>query len=429
MTGEKPRRYRLDVSAQFYPIISTPRSQSLFRFAAELDAPVDAATLQRATADALTRFPTFRVRLKMGYAWYFFEENSAPVPVVESDGKLLTPLRPKDTAGYPFRMAYRGNTVEFEVFHAVADGMSAMEFFKAVLLRYAVLCGRSEGVDAVIREPSDEEEAEDAFRRYYRPIRLGDVDLKSLMGAPPFLLPGTVSKEGYSATHYAVRTADLLAAAKAKAASLTAFIGGVIAYTVCRYAAPKRPIAVMVPVNLRKMFPSRTMRNFVNFVRLVFRPKDCDSLDACVSSAAVQLREKATKEEMEKFFATTVRAEKSLVLSIAPLWFKIFMARLCRPVLKSRQTMIFSNIGKVDLPADCGVKRVVFNLNVSKNAKVNLGAVTLGDETTFAFTRSIYETDFEDEFVKVLRGLSVPLEASGTDIAPGETLAPLAAKV
>lgn len=128
MTGEKPRRYRLDVSAQFYPIISTPRSQSLFRFAAELDAPVDAATLQRATADALTRFPTFRVRLKMGYAWYFFEENSAPVPVVESDGKLLMPLRPKDTAGYPFRMAYRGNTVEFEVFHAVADGMSAMEF-------------------------------------------------------------------------------------------------------------------------------------------------------------------------------------------------------------------------------------------------------------------------------------------------------------
>lgn len=103
-----------------------------------------------------------------------------------------------------------------------------------------------------------------------------------------------------------------------------------MAFAVEKATCGKKPIVMMVPVNLRKMFPSRTLRNFVNFVRIVFEPKKCTTLGDYVAEAAAQLKEKATKEEMEKFFATTVRTEKSLVLNAAPLWFKIFMARIFR---------------------------------------------------------------------------------------------------
>lgn len=406
----KPKRYRLDVSAQFYPIISTKRAQSLFRLSAVMDDTVDAEVLRRAAEDVLRRFPTFKVRLKRGYAWYYFEENREDVRVFPSSGRLLMPIDTRQTAGYPFRISYDGRVIEFEVFHAVCDGIAALEFLKALVYRYAVLSGRDvkgrEGVVDLDAEPC-EEEAEDAFYRYYRPIPLGEVNLKGLMGDLPLLLPGTIEEKGYSAAHLKTSASSVMSAAKALGVSFTALICGALAYSVEKLSGGRKSVVIMVPVNLRAMFPSRTMRNFVNFVRLVFEPGKCAALNDYVRAASEQLKAKATQEEMRKFFATTVRAEKSLVLRLTPLWLKIFMARIFRFFLKSRQTMIFSNVGKVKMPEGCGLERVLFNLNVSNTSKVNLGAVTYGEETTFSFTRSITETSLEDEFFRTLAELGV----------------------
>ena len=143
MEKRQLKRYRLDVSAQFYPIISTKRAQSLFRLSAVMEREVDAETLRRAAEDVLLRFPTFKVRLRRGYAWYYFEENDAPVKVFPSTGRLLAPIDPKETGGYLFRISKAGRVIEFDVFHAVCDGMAALEFLKALVWRYAVLSGAS----------------------------------------------------------------------------------------------------------------------------------------------------------------------------------------------------------------------------------------------------------------------------------------------
>ena len=407
---KKLKTYRLDVSAQFYPIISTKRAQSLFRLTAVMDGQVDPETLRRAAEDVLVRFPTFKVRLRKGYAWYYLEENPAPVKVFPSTGRLLLPIDTKETDGYLFRISCAEDRIEFEVFHAVCDGMAALEFLKALVWRYAVLSGAPvtghEGVADLDLSPTDEE-AEDAFYRYYRPIKFSDIDLKGLMGDLPLLLPGTIAEDGYSGTYCAVESGEIAAKAKAAGASFTSFVCGALARTIGRLSGGTRSVVIMVPVNLRTMFPSATMRNFVNFVRLVFTPEECASAEACIRSAAAQLKEKATKEEMEKFFATTVRTERSLLMRIVPLPLKILGARIGRFFLKSRQTMIFSNVGRVTVPEGCGLKRVIFNLNVSKTSKVNVGAVTLAGETTFAFTRSINETDLEHGFYTTLGELGI----------------------
>lgn len=418
MEKRQLKRYRLDVSAQFYPIISTKRAQSLFRLSAVMEREVDAETLRRAAEDVLLRFPTFKVRLRRGYAWYYFEENDAPVKVFPSTGRLLAPIDPKETGGYLFRISKAGRVIEFDVFHAVCDGMAALEFLKALVWRYAVLSGAPvEGHDGVIdiTEPPKEEEAEDAFYRYYRPIRFGDIDLKGLMGDMPLLLPGTIAEDGYAGSYRAADAALIAERAKEEGASFTSLLCGALAYSIEKLSGGRRSVVIMVPVNLRGMFPSETLRNFVNFVRLEFKPRECREAADYVRSAAKQLKEKATKEEMEKFFATTVRTERSLILRIAPLWLKILGARIGRFFLKSRQTLIFSNVGRVRMPEGCGMERVLFNLNVSKRAKVNVGAVTTGGETTLAFTRSIRETELEHEFCKTLSALGIPTRDVSVD--------------
>lgn len=399
------KRYRLDVSAKFYPIISTKKAQSIFRICAEMDEPVDPVALQRAAEVALNRFPTFRVRLKKGYAWHYLEENPEPFDVLPSSGVILAPFDKKQTRGHLFRLCYVGNMIEMEVFHAVSDGLGALELMKAVVLAYALEKGRTLGDISCVADlgaASAEEEAEDAFYRYYRPIKFGDINLKGLMGEPPQLLGGTLSEDGYKSDFSSLPADELKVAARNMNATLTSFMCGAMAYAVERVTKGKRPIVMMVPVNLRKMFPSATLRNFVNFVRLVFRPGELHTLGEYVSAATEQLKAKTTKEEMEKFFATTVRAEKSLLLKLAPLWFKTVMARIFRVFLKSRQTVIFSNMGYVAVPEGCGVRRLVFNLNVSKNATVNVGALTVGNATTVAFTRAVKERNLEHEFYAAL---------------------------
>ena len=262
-----------------------------------------------------------------------------------------------------------------------------------------------------------EEEAEDAFYRYHRRVRLGDVQLKELMGTRPAFIDGTPLKDGYAVSFGGVRVDDVRAAAKSMGASVTAFMCGAIARAVHNtQSRPSRDVVLMVPVNLRDMFPSRTLRNFVNFVRLVFRHGECTTLADFVSSAAKQLKEKATPDEMAKFMSTTVSTERSLPLRLAPLGLKILAARIVRFFIKSRQTLIFSNLGRVSLPEGTGVRRIVFNLNVSKTSRVNIGALSLGDEMTVAFTRSVRERTLEDELFAVLEGAGVTAVCRGDSV-------------
>lgn len=410
------RRYRLDVSSQFYPIISTPRSQSLYRVTAVMDAPVRPELLQAAAEKVLERFPTFKVRLRKGYAWYYFEENPEKFRVTRADGALLRPINPKETAGYLFRLGYEDCRIEFEVFHAICDGLAALEFIKALTFVYARLSGADAVADGRVVDldaaPSDGE-TEDSFYRYYRPIKFGDINLKGLMGDRPQLLEGTLTDDGYKSSFESLSAADAAACAKDMGVTFTALMCGAMAYSIEKVTRGKKSIVMMVPVNLRKMFPSVTLRNFVNFVRLVFKPKECATLRDYIASASRQLKEKATKEEMEKFVSTTVRTEKSLPLRITPLWLKIFVARIARAFLKSRQTMIFSNMGKVSLPKNCGIRRILLNLNVSKTSKVNVGALAVGEEVTITFTRSIRENTVEKAFFDTLATLGVRPLAKG----------------
>ena len=81
-----------------------------------------------------------------------------------------------------------------------------------------------------------------------------------------------------------------------------------------------------------------------------------------------------------------------------PLFLKTAILRLGRVFMRSRQTIIFSNLGNVVSPESMGVDRYALNMNVSKNNTQNLGAITTNGKTTLAFTRAIKEKILPDEF-------------------------------
>ncbi len=405
------KRYTLDNSALFYPIMASKKAQSLFRISVVLCDKVDGALLEDALNEALVRFPAFKTKLKMGYAWHYLGENLEKAKVFDKSNGLLKPINPKETNGFQFRLVYEENRIYLEMFHGICDGTGAIAFLKGVLQKYRQLQGvEVEGDGLIDFSVTDfDAENEDSCQRHYTPIKFADADIKSLTGANPQLIKGTLS-DGYSATTYYGKYSQIGKLAKDRGVTFTAFMSGVLAHSLAKINYGDKPIVIMVPVNLRAIFESKSVRNFVTFVRIVFDRNNCEDVEACILEASKQLTATTRKEELNKMIATQVRAQKTGLLKIAPLWVKMAIAKFLRLFLKSRQTTIISNLGRLDAPECLGIEKAVFNINVSKNAKTNLGVVTAGDTVAFTFTKSIEENTVEDTFVSVLNDMGGNLQ-------------------
>lgn len=406
-------RFEIDHSAKFYPIMSTKKAQSLFRISAIMNETVDKDKLQIALNDVLPRFEAYKVRLKKGYAWHFFEYNDAPCKVFAEE-TLLKPINPDETNGYWFRVSALGNKIVLEIFHALADGNGALAFLKSIVKRYRELLGVEVDDEGTIDWQSQphQEETEDSFEKNYKPISFGQMNLKALAGKVPHRIKGTLSKDGYEVSEGVADSADILKKAKEIGVSFTAYIAGVLAFSIEKTCKNKVPIAVMIPVNLRALYPSKTMRNFVTFVRVIFAPSSFESVEACAIEAQRQIKVLTAKDKLDAFISTTVKAQRNWILKVVPLFLKTAILRLGRLFMRSRQTIIFSNLGNVVSPQSMGVERYVLNMNVSKNNTQNLGAITTNGKTTLAFTRAIKETSLPREFFAELEKHGIGVNAN-----------------
>lgn len=402
------RRFALDHSAKFYPITSTKKAQSLFCISADMTETVQKDVLARALNDVLVRFPAYKVRLKKGWAWHYFEENDAPAKVFDNR-EPLKPIDPAQTNGYWFRVSAVDKRIQLEMFHALSDGNGALAFLKSIIKRYRQLLGVDVKDDGTIDCASQgcEEELEDGFEKHYKPISFAQMNLKALAGNAPHRIKGTLFKGAYQKSVGIAAASDVIAKAKEIGVSYTAYVTGALAYSIEKICRNKKPVAVMVPVNLRATHPTKTMRNFVTFIRVVFLPSSCKSVSEYAIEAQRQIKIGTAKDKLDAFISTTVRAQRNWVLKVFPLFVKTALIRLGRVFMRSRQTIIFSNLGNVVSPESMGVDKYELFMNASKNNTQNLGAITTNGKTVLCFTRAIKETTLPDVFFATLRECGV----------------------
>lgn len=412
--NKKPNKYALDSSATFYPYLTTKKAQSMFCVGAVLDDDIDKELLGRALNDAVLRFPLYKTQLKKGYGAYYLLENSKPLNVFDWDGRVLSPIDTKRTNGYQFRLSYDGRRVMLEVFHALTDANGAIKFLAAILRRYRELQGVEFPSDCAVDawdSPVPDSELEDGFKKNYKHIPFSALNLKGMAGGVPHRVKGTLLKDGYKLEEGLCAASQIVAKAKEMGVSVTAYIAGIVGYGILSCANIKKPVAIMVPVNLRKIFGSDTASNFVTFVRLILKKQECKSLEDCVKTCAKQLQNKASKPRMQAFMCTTVRAQRNIIFRCVPLFLKWIFIRLGRVFMKSRQTIIVSNVGCVAMPKELGLEALTLILNVSKNNVQNLGITTYGDDCRMIFTSAIAEPivpnavfgAFENEGIKATK--------------------------
>ncbi|MCQ2409068.1 MAG: hypothetical protein MJ068_00830 [Clostridia bacterium] len=405
----------MDFASRFYPIYATRKAQSLFCIGAEMSDEVDPVILCDAVNETVKQFPSFKVSLKKGFAWYYFLENRNRAEVYEHDNTYLHPIRKKDCNGFMFKFSYEGKYIEMMIFHGLTDGTGAYVFFQAVLKKYRELqginfAGKKFPFDGVI----DFSNTEDGILKYAKPVRIKDIHLKSVAGAKPNLLKGTPIKGDHETIICRANANEIMALAKAEKVSFTAYIAGVLCYTCEKVSKSKNPVAMMIPINLRNFFPTNTSRNFVTFIRIVIKPGMFSTLEEYVREAQRQIKEKATKEQLEPMLSTTFKGQNNFLVKIVPVTLKKILFKIGRVFMKSRQTMIYSNLGILDLPDGMNVDKFRFLMNASKNNTHNMGSITKDGFAEFSFVKSVKEMTLINTFIETLRAHKIDVRIDET---------------
>ncbi|MBQ1372555.1 MAG: alcohol acetyltransferase [Oscillospiraceae bacterium] len=428
------RWMRLDNAALIFPVIRRRNWSNAFRISATLTEVVDPALLQQAVTDLMPRFPSMYVRLRKGVFWYYLEELPTPPSVQEDFAFPLTLMQKKELKTCCLRVLYFQNRIAVECFHSLTDGTGGMTYLKTLTARYLSL---TQGVDippeqGVLdwQEKPKPEELEDSFARCTNGVPLKDrePDALRLGGTPePFILHLTTG---------ILPTAALLDAAHRCGATATVFLAAVMAESIlndqaerCPERKRRKPVKITIPINLRKLYGSKTLRNFALTLNPGVDPRMGDySLQELCKVMAAQLAAEATPQQMAGRIAANVSPQQNLLIRAVPLPIKSLIMRMVYQQRgESKGCINLSNLGLIRLPAEMApwVRRMDLVIGTQRSYPNNCAVLSYGESTYISMIRKIRESELERRFFSRLVELGVPvrIESSdqGTPPHPGRT--------
>ena len=414
------RWMRLDNAAKIYPAAKRRNWNNFFRLSATLTETVDTEVLRRALDVTVRRFPSIAVRLRRGAFWYYLEEIPKAPPIQPEKSCPLAHAPFHEVRQCAFRVLVYHRRIAVEFFHALTDGTGALIFLKSLLAeylseKYGLTVPAEKGVLGRLEEPA-EEELEDSFARY-----AGDVKL-SRREATAYHLSGTPEPDGYKDLITMMIPADKLRdCAKGFGVSVTELLCAAMMQAILDLQAEKvprraarKPVKVLLPVNLRTLFPSATLRNFASYITPEIDPRmgDC-SFDELCQLVHHKMGMENNRRTMRAKFAANVASERSPVLRVMPLFIKnLAMKAVFDAVGECKSCLCLSNLGRVELPEVMTpyVTRLDFIIGVQARAPHNCGVVTWNGTAYINCIRSIREPELELAFYRVLHRLGLPVK-------------------
>lgn len=420
MARERKLRWmRLDNAAKIYPAARRQHWSNVFRLSVTLTEPVDKAVLQSALDVTARRFPSMATRLRRGAFWYYLQQLSKAPAIQEESSYPLTRMGRKEVRQCAFRVIVYNRRIALEVFHSLTDGSGAMIFLKTLLAeylqqKYGVSVPARQGVLGRLEEPS-EEELEDSFLKYAGKVSTG------WQGTDAWHLTGTPEPDGaLNLTCFQIPVDQALAVAKSYKVTLTTFLGAAIMQALQQMQQEQVPnirrrkaIKLQIPVNLRRIFPSRSLRNFALYTTPEIDPRLGEySFEEICRVIQHRMGLDVQPKAMSAMIATNVQSEKLMAVKIMPLFVKnIVMKAVFSAVGERKSCLSMSNLGAVEMPEEMRpfVERMDFILGVQATAPYNCGILSVGNTLYINFIRNTREPALEAHFHRVLRDMGLPV--------------------
>ena len=421
MKKKQPLRWvRLDNAAKIYPAAWRKNWSNLFRQSVTLSENVDVQVLQSALDVTVKRFPSIAARLRKGAFWYYLQQVETAPQISEEHSYPLVFMDREEMRKCAFRVIAYEDRIAVEYFHSLTDGNGALIFLKNLTSeyleqKYQITVPFENGV-LDRRELPKEEELEDSFLKYAGNVPASRKDTNA------WHMSGEPQKDGIlNLTCFQVPVKATLELAHKYNATLTVFMSAVMMQALLNLQNEKNPntkrqkrIKLLIPVNLRNLFPSNTLRNFAMYTIPELDPRiGAYSFNEICKIIQHKMGAEFTTKHMSCVIATNVNDERNPLVRLIPLPLKnAVMKAIFDSVGEKKSCLTLSNLGQVKIPEAMAqyVSRFDFILGAQAAAPYNCGMLSYGDTIYINFIRNIQDAELERHFYAVLQEMGLPSE-------------------
>lgn len=416
---EQKRAYwrSLDNAAKLFSAASSPKDTRVFRFYCELKEEVKEEILQEALNQTIQKYPVFLSVMRKGLFWHYLEKSELRPVVREEYKEPCSSLYVRDKKTLLFEVTYYEKRINFEVFHALTDGTGATEFLRELVKNYLYLIHEEdlEPVELSNQYLTVKDQEDDSFSRYYDPDfpRKKKKKIRAVQ-----IKKGGKGYEELQINEAFMSVKELLGIAREKKVSMSVLLTAAFICAIHEEMSrmqEKKPVILMVPVNLRKIFPSDSMLNFFGYIEPGYQfGGGKDSFEDVLEAVKLYFQENLSKEHMAGRMNELIAIEKHKILKWAPLELKNRCIRAGAKMAEQEVTAVLSNMSVVKMPEDYAQYIEKFGVYTSTN-RTELCICSFQDMLSLGFTSRYDSTNIQRNFYRILKELGASVKVAEPD--------------
>lgn len=387
--------YRLDNAAKIFPPSKNKYDSKIFRFSVSLKEEIDKNILEQALIKTLEEYPIFKSILKRGLFWYYLEESDINVSVEEER------IRPcsEFTSNALFQVTYYKKRINLEVNHALTDGTGTLMFLKSLVAYYLDIKYKLKNKE-IINIASIKESSLDSFRKF----KTGKIrKALSSRGVAYQIKDEKYVENNLKIIEGIANVNDLLNLAKKYNVTLTVFLTSVLIKSIgetMNIKSRKRPIVIVVPVNLRKYYPTYTVRNFFSAVNISYKYNGED-IEDIIKVVNEEFKKNLDEDNIKNKMNNMAILEDIFILRLIPIFIKDLILRYVYKLTDYEKTIALSNIGVINMPGVYEDYIDYFDVFISTST-IQLCMCSFKNKILLSFTSQFINSEIEKNFFRYL---------------------------
>lgn len=412
---------KLDDQAKVFALASNKRYSSIFRLSIILKEKIEIEILQKAVELSLEKYKAFKVKMKKGLFWYYFEENKKQ-PIIDIENEYpFKKINTIENNDYLFKVTYFDNKINIDFFHVLTDGNSGEEFLKEIIYKYLELKHPKEikVIDGI--EEQIFEDSENAYEKNYKK----HVSKSNLFSKKAYMIQGEELDKGkIGINHFKINLEDIKSCTKAKECSISMYLVAMIAYSIYetnfKINKGNKPINICVPINLKKYFKSETISNFFSYMIINLNLKNYKeySFNEILDIVKKEFERKLKFEKIIETVSSDVGMTNNILIRIIPLFLKKIIVRICSLEVKKHFTITFSNIGKFEINEKYSkyIENFLVILSPDWAEKIKCGVCSYENNLMVTFGTILKDNLIESKFRDLLKEKNIEFLIEGNEV-------------
>ena len=218
---------------------------------------------------------------------------------------------------------------------------------------------------------------------------------------------------------------EVMAVAKKYGATITEYLNAVLLYALLQkqtneFHLKYKPVRIAMPVNLRRFFPSKTLRNFITMVYPFIDPRLGEySFEEIVTEVHNYMRYYINRKFLCGDITTNAATKHNFLIRVVPLFIKDFVVRTFYTRVQDKNSSAgLTNMGSLRVPEEMKpyIERFDICMGQPFSSRTNCAIISFEDILTINFASSIVEADVERYFFRKLvqDGIHVKIESNRT---------------